>query len=241
MAAVIHSLWEKGDRNPLIMPANLPIDDPRVRDELTRYLPDQWKPIIEKDVDGPNALPLRIDGEVPNLGKFAGLPAGGADDLSRLGTDGDGGQSRHRGSADQARLRHAGRAAGSVRRRAAAAGGGGDLPLSGRRALLVLDPADRHQARRGPGRAAAGAIRTRSSHEIDRAAARRPAGDRRLPPHPSDAAVRRRRARRHGRPARGAGDRSSLQQGRRQQGAGWRRTPSCESRGNAPAPVPEHA
>lgn len=71
MAAVIHSLWEKGDRNPLIMPSNLPIDDPRVRDELTRYLPDQWKPIIEKDVDGPNALPLRIDGEVPNLGKFA--------------------------------------------------------------------------------------------------------------------------------------------------------------------------
>ncbi|WP_244532343.1 ATP-binding protein [Methylocapsa palsarum] len=71
MAAVIHSLWEKGDRNPLIMPSNIPIDDPRVRDELTRYLPDQWKPIIEKDVDGPNALPLRIDGEVPNLGKFA--------------------------------------------------------------------------------------------------------------------------------------------------------------------------
>ena len=71
MAAVIHSLWEKGDRNPMIMPSNIPIDDPRVRDELTRYLSDQWKPIIEKDVDGPNALPLRIDGEVPNLGKFA--------------------------------------------------------------------------------------------------------------------------------------------------------------------------
>jgi len=30
-----------------------------------------WKPIIEKDVDGPNALPLAIDSEVPNLGKFA--------------------------------------------------------------------------------------------------------------------------------------------------------------------------
>jgi hypothetical protein len=42
-----------------------------VRDELTRYLPDQWKPIIEKDIDGPNALPLRIDGEVPNLGRHA--------------------------------------------------------------------------------------------------------------------------------------------------------------------------
>lgn len=71
MAAVIHSLWEKGDRNPLIMPANLPIDDPRVRDELTRYLPDTWKPIIERDVDGPNALPQRIDSEVPNLGRLS--------------------------------------------------------------------------------------------------------------------------------------------------------------------------
>ena len=70
MAAVIHSLWEKGDRNPLILPANIPIDDPRVQFELTRYLSDNWVPVIEKDVDGPNALPLRIDGEVPNLGKF---------------------------------------------------------------------------------------------------------------------------------------------------------------------------
>ena len=68
MAAVIHSLWEKGDRNPLIQPANIPIDDPRVQFELTRYLSDNWVPILEKDVDGPSSLPLRLDGEVPNLG-----------------------------------------------------------------------------------------------------------------------------------------------------------------------------
>ena len=71
MAAVIHCLWERGDRNPLIMPATLPIDDPRVRDELTRYLSDSWKPIIESDVDGPSSLPLRIDSEAPNLGKLS--------------------------------------------------------------------------------------------------------------------------------------------------------------------------
>ena len=71
MAAVIHSLWEKGDKNPLILPANIPIDDPRVQFELTRYLSDNWAPVIEKDVDGPNSLPLRLDGEVPNLGKFS--------------------------------------------------------------------------------------------------------------------------------------------------------------------------
>jgi predicted AAA+ superfamily ATPase len=71
MAAVIHCLWEKGDRNPLILPANISIDDPRVQFELTRYLSDNWVPVIETDVDGPSSLPLRLDGEVPNLGKFA--------------------------------------------------------------------------------------------------------------------------------------------------------------------------
>ena len=71
MAAVIHTLWEKGDRSPLILPSNIPIDDPRVQFELTRYLSDNWVPVIEKDVDGPNSLPLRIDGETPNLGKYS--------------------------------------------------------------------------------------------------------------------------------------------------------------------------
>ena len=71
MAAVIHSLWEKGDTNPLILPANIAIDDSRVQFELTRYLPENWVPVIEKDVDGSGSLPLRVDGEVPNLGKFS--------------------------------------------------------------------------------------------------------------------------------------------------------------------------
>jgi predicted AAA+ superfamily ATPase len=71
MAAVIHSLWEKGDRNPLILPANVSIDDARVQSELTRYLSDNWVPVIEKDVDGPNSLPLKLDSELPNLGKFS--------------------------------------------------------------------------------------------------------------------------------------------------------------------------
>src|SRR5271170_5271421 len=71
MAAVIHSLWEKGDKTPLILPANISIDDPRVQFELTRYLSDNWVPTIEKDVDGPSSLPLRMDGDVPNLGKYS--------------------------------------------------------------------------------------------------------------------------------------------------------------------------
>jgi len=71
MAAVIHSLWERGDRNPLILPSTIPMDDDRVRFELTRYLSDNWTPIIEKDVDGLDSLPQRLDNEVPNLGRYA--------------------------------------------------------------------------------------------------------------------------------------------------------------------------
>lgn len=71
MAAVIHSLWQQGDRNPLILPSTIPIDDRRVQFELTRYLSDVWPPIIEKDIDGPNSLPQKIDGEKPALGRLS--------------------------------------------------------------------------------------------------------------------------------------------------------------------------
>jgi predicted AAA+ superfamily ATPase len=70
MAAVVHSLWEKGDKNPLILPSMIPIDDSRVQFELTRYLSDNWAPILETDVDGPSSLPAKIDGDITNLGKL---------------------------------------------------------------------------------------------------------------------------------------------------------------------------
>lgn len=71
MAAVIHSLWERQDGNLLILPATVPIDDPAVQFELTRYLEEQWPPVIEKDVDGPHSLPLALDRDNPNLGRYS--------------------------------------------------------------------------------------------------------------------------------------------------------------------------
>ena len=71
MAAVIHNLWERGDRNSLIMPCSIAIDDRAIQFELTRYLSDNWTPVIEKDVDGASSLPLQTDREVPNLGKLS--------------------------------------------------------------------------------------------------------------------------------------------------------------------------
>jgi len=71
MAKVIHTLWERNDANLLIMPGNVPMDDSQVQSELTRYLDDNWIPIIDKDVDGPNSLPLTIDGENHNFGRYS--------------------------------------------------------------------------------------------------------------------------------------------------------------------------
>ena len=71
MAAVIHSLWEGQDASLLILPATVPIHHARVRDELTRYLDDPWVPVIEKDVDGPHSLPLTLDRDNPNLGRYS--------------------------------------------------------------------------------------------------------------------------------------------------------------------------
>ena len=71
MAAVIHNLWEAGDKSALILPCSIAIDDGNIQRELTRYLPDNWTPIIEKDVDGANSLPREIDRQTPNLGKLS--------------------------------------------------------------------------------------------------------------------------------------------------------------------------
>ncbi len=72
LATVIHALWEGEDKNLLIMPSTVPMENAIVQDELTgRYMEDHWSSVIGKDVDGPNSLPLRIDRENSNLGRYS--------------------------------------------------------------------------------------------------------------------------------------------------------------------------
>jgi len=71
MAAVIHALWEREDKNLLIMPSTIPMENEVVQFELTRYMDDPWDAVIGKDVDGPHSLPLRLDRENPNLGRYS--------------------------------------------------------------------------------------------------------------------------------------------------------------------------
>src|SRR3954467_4987281 len=71
MNTVIHALWVGNDQAPLIMPASVPIATPTVNSELTQYLQDSWKAVIDADVDGPNAEPVKIDAGKPLFGQRA--------------------------------------------------------------------------------------------------------------------------------------------------------------------------
>jgi len=209
MAAVIHSLWEKGDRNPLILPSTIPIDDGRVQSELTRYLSDNWVPIIEKDVDGAGSLPLKIDSEQPNLGKLHAtrrvartIYLGSARPRRlRVGP---------RRPASEPRLRNAGGATRHIRRRTAPSGGSCDLPLPGRDPRLVRDATYRNETRGGSCRT----VEARAGQDGEGArgsAALQPAKDRGLLAHPPIAAFRCRRAGRSRCPPRGTDDRALVQ------------------------------
>jgi predicted AAA+ superfamily ATPase len=63
MASVVHSLWVNGDGSALILPASIPLADPVVQSEVTRYLPESWSAVLDRDVDGANSVPMQLDSE----------------------------------------------------------------------------------------------------------------------------------------------------------------------------------
>lgn len=71
MSSVVHALWMAQDAAPLILPGTVPLDIPTVASEITQYLPDSWKPIIDADIDGSSSTPVRIDSERSTFGQRA--------------------------------------------------------------------------------------------------------------------------------------------------------------------------
>ncbi|HMA35591.1 MAG TPA: DUF499 domain-containing protein, partial [Chloroflexia bacterium] len=65
MAKAIHEIWRTDDDSALIMPGSLPLEAAAVRNELTRYLGDQWNSVVDADVRDTSA---EIDQQVPRMG-----------------------------------------------------------------------------------------------------------------------------------------------------------------------------
>lgn len=70
MAIVIHRLWVSDNRDALIMPSSLPLDDSIVRGKSIHYLPQGWEPVIEKEVDGPRSEATEIDKNDTRFGQY---------------------------------------------------------------------------------------------------------------------------------------------------------------------------
>ena len=71
LALTIEGLWNGNSRDLLIMPSSMPIDDNDVRNELVKFLDNQWEPIIATDVDGAQSVPTQLDRENPNFGRVS--------------------------------------------------------------------------------------------------------------------------------------------------------------------------
>lgn len=70
MSAVIHTLWagKNPDPAPLILPGGIPLEADEVLTEISQYLEDNFKPVIDADIDGTTSTPARIDASRPTYG-----------------------------------------------------------------------------------------------------------------------------------------------------------------------------
>jgi len=69
MAKVIYRLWKDGNKDLLILPGSLPLQDGSTRNELTYYLPAGWDAVIERDIDGDRAETTELENKEPRFGQ----------------------------------------------------------------------------------------------------------------------------------------------------------------------------
>jgi uncharacterized protein len=71
MAGIIYELWERNDQSLMILPGLAPLDSTGVRFEITRYLPEGWGAVMDRDIDGDQSRPVILDRDNPNLGRYS--------------------------------------------------------------------------------------------------------------------------------------------------------------------------
>lgn len=68
VSAIVHELWNSNNTDPMIMCGSVPLSAPIVNTELTQYLSDAWKAIIDSDIDGADSNAAQADKKNTNLG-----------------------------------------------------------------------------------------------------------------------------------------------------------------------------
>ncbi len=115
---------------------------------MKKYLEEGWDPVIKSDVDGENALPLRIDAENKHFGRISATRRAARTVYMGSAARPDGSRGVDIKSVVLG-CAQPGEPAGQFGRRAQPPLGPGHPPLRRRRAVLVLAPAQRHPCGRG--------------------------------------------------------------------------------------------
>ena len=68
LAKAIHRLWRDDNRDLMILPGSLPLQDRDTRNELLAYLPQGWDPVVDRDVDGDRSEPGELDSREGRFG-----------------------------------------------------------------------------------------------------------------------------------------------------------------------------
>ena len=69
MAKVIHRLWKDQNTDLVILPGSLPLyDGGGCRAELIYHLGPGWDPVIDRDIDGPDAETVELENKEPRFG-----------------------------------------------------------------------------------------------------------------------------------------------------------------------------
>ena len=61
MADVVSVLWQRRTKDPLIMPAGIPLSDPRVKASVVYPLDPLFSAVLDSEVDGDGSLPARME------------------------------------------------------------------------------------------------------------------------------------------------------------------------------------
>jgi uncharacterized protein len=69
MAKVIYRLWKDDNKDLLILPGSIPLQDGSTRNELTYYLSAGWDAVIERDIDGERAETTELESKEPRFGQ----------------------------------------------------------------------------------------------------------------------------------------------------------------------------
>ena len=70
MAKVIYRLWKDDNKDLMILPASLPLNDGSTRNELTYYLQAGWDPVIDRDIDSSHSETVDLESKEPRFGQI---------------------------------------------------------------------------------------------------------------------------------------------------------------------------